>query len=237
MQKKKNIKVLDLFAGSRSISKAAENLGYESFSIDKYISKDMSLVIDIKKVNRSMILKKFGIPDIIWASPVCLAWSKMGWFSHWDIDQYKKNKIFKPVTHLATESVEMIRKTIEIFSWFPGSIFYMENPEGLLYRHPVINYFSIYNLALNLRRIKITYCSYDNLIQKPTHIWTNNLSWTPKKPCKKSSSCHISSPRGSTRGIDKISNRVERSIIPEKLCLEVLSCCTPKNEIFNLILE
>lgn len=230
-------KVLDLFAGSRSISKAAESLNYKSFSVDKYISKDMSLVIDIKDLNRSMILKKFGIPDIIWASPVCSAWSKMGWFSHWDTEQYKKNKIFRPVTHLATESVEMVRKTIEIFSWFPGSIFYMENPEGLLYRHPVINYFSSYNLTTQLRRLTVTYCSYGFKIQKPTHIWTNNLAWTPKKKCKRGSSCHISSPRGSTRGIEAIRKRVDRSLIPKKLCLEILQCSTPKNEKLNLILE
>jgi len=231
------LKVLDLFAGSCSISKAAEKLGYKSFSIDKYISKDMSLVIDIKDLSRSMILKKFGIPDIIWASPVCSVWSKMGWFSHWSTNQYKKNKTFLPVTALAKESIEMIRKTIEIFSWFPGSIFYMENPEGMLYRHPVINYFATYNLTSQLRRLKITYCPYGFTIQKPTHIWTNNLSWSPKKNCKRSAPCHINSPYGTTKGMDSISKSIERSIIPEKLCLEVLSCGISKNEKFDLILE
>lgn len=230
-------KVLDLFAGSRSISKAAESLNYRSFSIDKYISKDMSLVIDIMKLNRSMILKKFGIPDIIWASPDCSCWSKMGWFSHFDVTQYKKNKIYVPVTSKASESIELIKKTIEIFSWFPGSIFYMENPEGMLYRHPVINYFSTYNLTSQLRRLKITYCTYDFPIQKPTHIWTNNLAWIPKIPCKRSASCHINSPYGSIKAIDTISNRRDRSIIPNKLCLEVLSCRIQKNEKLNLILE
>ena len=231
------LKVLDLFAGSRSISKAAESLNYKSFSIDKYISKDMNLVIDIKDLTRSMILKKFGIPDIIWASPVCSAWSRMGWFSHWDTYQYKKNKTFKPITHFATESVEMIRKTIEIFSWFPGSIFYMENPTGMLFLHPVINYFSIYNLTNSLRRLKITYCTYGFPMQKPTHVWTNNLHWIPKLPCKSSSPCHISSPWGTNTGLNSIKKGIERSVIPEKLCLEVLSSKELKEEKINLILE
>lgn len=237
MQKKKNIKVLDLFAGSRSISKAAESLNYESFSVDKYISKDMSLVIDIKDLSRTMILEKFGCPDIIWASPDCSCWSKMGWFSHFNVAQYKKNKTYVPITSKALESIELIKKTIEIFSWFPGSIFYMENPEGMLYRHPVINYFATYNLTSELRRLKITYCVYGNTIQKPTHIWTNNLAWIPKKPCKRSSSCHIKSPRGTNAALHTISKQVDRSVIPEKLCLEVLSCRTQKNEKLNFILE
>lgn len=72
------MKVLELFAGTRSIGKAFEEHGHEVFSIewDKRF-EDIDLYEDILKVQASDILRVFGKPDVIWASPDCSSYSIM----------------------------------------------------------------------------------------------------------------------------------------------------------------
>ena len=214
------VKVLELFAGSRSIGKEAEKLGYSVFSVDKFITKEMNCICDINQLTKEFIIEKFGIPDIIWASPVCSAWSKAGWFNHWNTDIYKITKQFVPKTNYANESIFMIMKTIEIFTWFPNAIFYMENPEGMLAFHPIIRLFDIY--GIKNKKVLVTYCQYGAKTRKPTNIWTNNFNWFPKTPCKNNSRCHMKSPRDTNTGIMSYSNSYKRSIIPKELCKEVL---------------
>ena len=64
----KSIKVLELFAGSRSFSKVAEELGHETFSVDKEDFDNIDYVTDILDFNVNKIPFK---PDVIWASPPC----------------------------------------------------------------------------------------------------------------------------------------------------------------------
>ena len=214
------LKVLELFAGSRSIGKEAEKLGYSVFSVDKFVKKNMDCICDIKDLTKQFIIDSFGYPNIIWASPVCSVWSKAGWFNHWDTDIYRITKQFLPKTDYANESIFMIKKTIEIFSWFKDAVFYMENPEGMLAFHPVIRLFDIY--GIQNRKVLITYCQYGHKTRKPTNIWTNNFEWFPKVPCKNRSKCHIKSPRDTNTGIMSFKNSYDRSIIPEQLCKEIL---------------
>ena len=66
------MKVLELFAGTRSISKAFEARGHETFSIewDKQ-HPNIDWYADIGAITTQDILDKFGVPDVIWASPDC----------------------------------------------------------------------------------------------------------------------------------------------------------------------
>jgi hypothetical protein len=218
MEKSKN--VLELFAGSRSIGKEAEKLGYRVFSVDKFVKKNMDCVCDVIQLSKEFIIENFGIPDIIWASPVCSVWSRTGWFHHWDTEIYNMTRQFVPKTDMAHESIQMIRKTIEIFSWFPNALFYMENPEGMLAIHPVIRTFDVYKLKT--RKHKVTYCQYGFKYMKPTNIWTNDYNWIPKSPCNRNSSCHIKSKSGEGLGLPLIPKKY-RSLIPAQLCNEILT--------------
>ena len=70
------MKVLELFAGERSIGKAFEAKGHEVFSIEWDKSfKNIDLYADIGKITANEIVQKFGLPDVIWASPDCTTFS------------------------------------------------------------------------------------------------------------------------------------------------------------------
>ena len=70
------MKVLELFAGTRSIGKAFEEAGHEVYSIDWDRSfEGIHWHTDIGKIVANDILMRFGRPDIIWASPDCTTFS------------------------------------------------------------------------------------------------------------------------------------------------------------------
>lgn len=72
----RKLKVLELFAGTRSIGKAFEAKGHEVFSVewDKDF-ENIDLYADILNVSAEEIISKFGHPDVIWASPDCTTFS------------------------------------------------------------------------------------------------------------------------------------------------------------------
>ena len=72
-------------------------------------------------------------------------------------------------------------------------------------------------------RNTVTYCQYGDDRMKPTDIWTNNELWTPRPMCKNGMTCHIAAPRGSKTGTQGLKGAEQRSIVPNELCLEVLS--------------
>lgn len=204
------MKVLELFAGSRSIGKAAESLGYKVFSVDINKFKGIDLVIDILKLKKEMIP---FTPDIIWASPPCTYFSVASIGHHW----HKNNK---PKTKEALLGMKLLNKTIDIFSWFPKCKFYMENPRGKMRKK-----------ISGINRVTITYCSYGSKNMKPTDIWSNNIydifnpnGWKPKPICfNGNTKCHHEeAPRGSRTGTQGLKDNYERSKIPKQLCIDIL---------------
>ena len=77
------MKILELFAGTRSIGKAFEARGHEVYSVewDKDF-ENIDLYTDIGQLTAEEVLRKFGRPDVIWASPDCATFSVMALSTH-----------------------------------------------------------------------------------------------------------------------------------------------------------
>ena len=203
------MKVLELFAGSRSIGKASEILGYQVFSSD---------LINFEKIDYVTSILDFDInkvpfqPDIIWASPPCTGFSVAALGHHWTGGK----NAYIPKTDTAKLGIELAKKTIEIINYFKPKYFFIENPRGLLRKMDFMD---------NFKRQSITYCQYGDTRMKPTDIWTNSEKWIPRPMCKNGDDCHIAAPRGSRTGTQGLKGAYERSKIPEDLCLEILKSC------------
>ena len=81
--------VLELFAGSRSVGKAAESLGYNVFSSDINEFEGIDYAVDILEFD---INKVPFTPDIIWALPPCTYFSVASIGKHWNKDHTPKTK-------------------------------------------------------------------------------------------------------------------------------------------------
>jgi hypothetical protein len=198
--------VLELFAGSRSIGKEAENLSMNVFSSDINEFEKIDYVINILNFDLSKVPFK---PNIIWASPPCTGFSVAAFGHHWGGG---KNG-YIPKTQTAILGIKIVEKTIEIINHFKPEYWFIENPRGLLRKMDMMK---------DLKRHTITYCQYGDDRMKPTDIWTNSDKWIPRQMCKNGDDCHISAPRGSRTGTQGRSNAFERSKIPTQLCNEIL---------------
>jgi len=207
------MKVLELFAGSRSVGKAAEELGMNVFSSDIKQFGGIDYVVDILDFDVAEVhgfSKNLWVPDVIWASPPCTSYSIAG------VRHHRNGQ--EPTSEFAVKSDKIIDKVHELIHYFtllnPNLVYYIENPRGMLRkmdfmkRHPI--------------RHTVTYCQYGDTRMKPTDIWTNDLRWNPRPMCKNGAPCHEAAPRGSQTGTQGRANNHERSKIPHDLCLEIL---------------
>ena len=204
------MKVLELFAGSRSFSKVAEEFGYKTYTTDIEPFDKINQVCNIFDFDLNKMLDEFGSPDIIWASPPCTYFSVSSIGHHW-------NKNHTPKTKEAVLGVKIVEETNWIIKMLEPKYLYIENPRGKLRKLYVINkepYF----------RKTVTYCSYGEDRMKPTDIWTNNFNWNPIQICFNGNrDCHHQpAPRGSRTGTQGMANAYEKSKVPYKLCKEIL---------------
>jgi len=212
------MKILELFAGSRSIGKVADKRRHDVFSVDINNFKDIDLVIDILDLKFDFLMENLfnkGMDniDMIWASPPCTYFSVASIGHHW-------NENHTPKTEEAILGMKVLNKTLDIIKWFPDAIFYIENPTGKMRRK-----------IKGIDRRKITYCSFGDIRMKPTDIWSNNFydmfnleGWKPKEPCFAGNiKCqHEEAPRGSRTGTQGLKGNYERSKIPYELCLKII---------------
>lgn len=202
-------KVLELFAGSRSIGKVCDELGHEVFSSDWTPFDGIDYAVDINQFDTDKVP---FIPDMIWASPPCTTFSVASIGKHWDMNR-------RPKTEDAVMGLQILKKTISIIEHYmqlnPNLIWYIENPRGMMRK------MSMWDDIPHVRHT-VTYCQYGDTRMKPTDIWTNNYNWIPRPPCKNGMSCHISAPRGSRTGTQGLKGSYVRSQIPYALCKEIV---------------
>ena len=198
---KKEIEVLELFSGTKSFSKVAEQYGLRCFTIDIDKKSNPNLVKDILKLTKEDI--KFE-PKIIWASPPCIEYS------------HAKRRGIRKID----ESNKVVLKTLEIIKWFPNAIWFLENPQtGLLKQQEFMKGLSFFD---------VSYCKYGLPYRKQTRIWTNFKFWKSKDICLKDCEFmkdgkHIMSVgNGRSQYTLKGLSVKEKYKVPQELCSEIL---------------
>jgi site-specific DNA-cytosine methylase len=202
------MKLLELFAGSRSVGNAADKLGFNVFSVDWTPYEKINLAIDIQQLQRDDVP---FTPDIIWASPDCTTYTIAAISTHRNGVQ-PKSEYAKKCDVVNMHFIELIKQWEAIN---PNMVFFIENPRGMLRKMPFMQEFT---------RHTIWYCQYGDDRAKPTDIWTNSKTWTPRPMCHNGNkNCHHQpAPRGSKTGTQGKKGSYERSKIPNELCVEIL---------------
>lgn len=208
------MKVLELFAGTRSIGKAFEEHGHEVFSVewDKKFD-NIDLYQDISKLTAEDIIEKFGHPDVIWASPDCTSYSVAAISKH---RKKERNGSLTPISEYAKFCDETNKHVLDLIHELNPKYWFIENPRGGLRKMDFMQ---------GLPRYTVTYCQYGETRQKPTDIWTNHPDPKFKPPCHKGDKCHEVAPRGSKTGTQALKNAVEKARIPKLLCEHIVEIC------------
>lgn len=210
-----NTKVLELFAGTRSISKAFEERGHETFCIEW--SKDfdnINMYADIMTITAQDIIANFGKPDVIWASPDCTTFSIAAISHHRRKNPETGN--LDPVSDYAKYCDNVDKHVLELIEELQPRYWFIENPRGGMRKMEWMR---------GLPRYTVTYCQYGDNRMKPTDIWTNHPAPRFKPMCKNGDTCHEKAPRGSRTGTQGLRGSKERSIIPQALCRHIVDIC------------
>ena len=209
------MKILELFAGTRSIGKAFESRGHEVFSVEwNKDFENIDLYKDISELTANEVLDKFGKPDVIWMSPDCTTFSIAAISHHRRKNEQTGN--LDPVSDYAKFCDRVDQHCMDLIRELKPKYWFIENPRGGMRKMTWMQ---------GLPRYTVTYCQYGDNRMKPTDIWTNHPDPKFKLPCHNGDPCHVSAPRGSKTGTQGLRGSKERSVILKKLCEHIVDIC------------
>lgn len=233
------LRVLDVFAGTGSSTKAFYDAGHDLVYVEldkdlcEQLRKDfpnaLVLCMDVKQfaANPTKYLPTGWVPDVLWMSPPCTAFSMAGsgkgrvrWkhapkgesFQFFG-PRFPVHFVSRLGCGLALAALETARK---LKALNPRLYWWMENPQGGLmtmgFMDPVPG------------RIVVTYCQYGDSRMKPTVLWGEwPTTWSPRPRCYNGNPCHVAAKRGSRTGTQGLKGATERSMIPYALGEEILA--------------
>lgn len=206
--------VVDLFCGTKSISKPFVARGHTVKTVDWDKRFNPDLVADIGKLTAKDIIDLCGgVPDVIWASPDCTTYSVAAISKH---RRKEPNGNLTPITDYAAFCDHVNAHVVELIKELNPKYYFIENPVDALRKMDFMQ---------GLPRYTVTYCQYGERRQKPTDIWTNHPNPKFKEPCKRGAPCHDAAPRGSRTGTQALKNAVEKAKIPAMLCEHIVDIC------------
>ena len=214
------MRVLELFAGTSSIGREFRAHGHEVFTVEwnrKF--KGIDLYADIGELEADEILRRFGRPDVVWASPDCSSYSVAALAHHRDG--------VKPKTGYALFCDRVNGHVVDLILELKPRFWFVENPRAMMRKMPFIERLCREGGG---RQYTVTYCQYGERRMKPTDIWTNHPNPRFKPPCRKGDKCHDSAPRGSKTGTQGIKGSADRAKIPVLLCRHIVDICESPGE-------
>jgi len=204
---KRQLKIVELFAGTQSCSKVARKLGHKTWTTDWNKDFCCDLTGDILKEEiQNQIMEQVKGADIVWMSPECAKWSLSAGNTYW-------TKYRMPKREDVYESIKMMLfcRFVADYCVKHNKIFFIENPNGR----------AVWILD-NQYLKRCWYCQYGDIRAKPTNIWTNLKNWIPKTCHNGNKNCHHEpAPRGSKTGTQGLKGSAERSRIPSGLFMEI----------------
>lgn len=209
------MKVLELFAGTRSIGKAFERKGHKVYSIEWDRNfENIDWYEDIGKITAQDILERFGQPDVIWASPDCSSFSIAAISHH--RRKNPDNGNLDPVSDYAKFCDQVDQNVLKLIKDLNPKYYWIENPVGGLRKMTWMQDIPY--------RYTTTYCQWGDTRMKPTDLFTNYPNAVFPR-CKNGDPCHEAAPRGSKTGTQGLKGSKDRSRIPDRLCDYIVKLC------------
>lgn len=147
------LKVLELFAGTRSIGKVFEERGHEVYSIEwDEVHENIDWNTDIGEVTAQDIIERFGHPDVIWASPDCTSYSIAGITHH---RRKEENGNLRAISDYGKFCDKVNAHVVKLIKELNPMYYFIENPRAGMRKMDFVQ---------DLPRHTTTYCNYNDPI-------------------------------------------------------------------------
>jgi site-specific DNA-cytosine methylase len=172
------MRVLDLFAGTGSATRAFTDAGHEVVTVELDPRFDSTVTCDVKDWEPD------GYYDFVWASPPCTAFSVASIGTHWQGGR----GAYVPRTQAAHEAMRLVEYTHGLIRGLQPEHWVIENPRGVLRK-----------LSILPEPQTVWYCQYGDDRAKPTDLYGKLPEGFVVKTCRNGASDHISAPREGSR--------------------------------------